>query len=306
MNDAQSAENYSQDPVWSISAVLKSAVSFLQKNYPNPEFQNFKLDVELILAFAIGCRRIDLFLALEKPLQKHEREHFKTLLVRRARGEPVAYILNYKEFYGLKFKVNADTLIPRPDTEVLIESVLKVAVKESPLDILDIGTGSGCIGLVLAKNLPRATIHACDISPKALQVAEENKTLLNIQNARFFETDCSDLTVFAKTLAGQKFDFIVSNPPYISRDQKNSLMQSVRAFEPELALFPQSSDALYFYRIFSESLKDFLHPKGWIFLEIGFDQAPGVTKIFENAGWLNFQIFKDLSGCDRVMTAQLH
>lgn len=229
---------------------------------------------------------------------------FQTLLNRRLDGEPIAYILGCREFYGMHLKVTPDTLIPRPDTETLVEA----ALSKIPLhtfqpktlqakSILDLGTGSGAIALAIAKNCPFANVIAVDASQSALNIAIENARNLTINNVQFLLSD------WFNTLNGKKFDLIVSNPPYIEADDAH-LKQGDLRFEPESAL-ASGSDGLKDIRQIIHSAPKHLNTNGWLMLEHGYNQAPTVATLFKQAGFAEISHVLDLGGIERVTIGQL-
>lgn len=212
--------------------------------------------------------------------------------------KPIQYILGETEFFGIKFFVNQNVLIPRPETEELIEWILN-SNSNSESVIIDIGTGSGCIPIVLKKNLPSAKMYALDISEKAIETAENN--------AEFHQTKvkflCEDFLTFDYSTL-PKFDVIVSNPPYISENEKNTMAQSVTEFEPNLALFVPDEDALLFYRKICEFAKEKLKEDGKVFVEINQNLKNETVQLFQNY-FENVEIKKDISGNDRMICAFL-
>ena len=206
---------------------------------------------------------------------------------------------------GIDFKVNENTLIPRQDTEALVETVLeeaKVYRKESgkkTLKILDMCTGSGCIGISVGKLLDNVHITAVDISKEALKVAKENAIINNLNNIKFIESDLFD------KLNEEKYDIIVSNPPYIRTSDIYELMEEVRNFEPMSALDGEA-DGLLFYKKITQNSNNYLEPSGYLLYEIGFDQGKDVEDIMITNGFKDIRIIKDLSGLDRVVKGKLH
>lgn len=279
-----------------IDELIRWATDFLgKKGFPSP-----RLDVELLLAHVLNCRRIDLYIRFDQPLFPQDLASFKAVLIRRIKEEPVAYILGNKEFMGLSFAVDPRVLIPRPETELLVERVLEFAqVQDKPHRIFEIGVGSGCIGLSLLHKLPSASLIGWDISQGALQLAQQNAELLKIDHSRlnFLLRDALDDNNWKDS---EKFDIIVSNPPYINHKERSQLPNSVLKFEPELALFG-GKDGLEFYRIFAKHTRSYLQKHGKIFLEIGSNQRSQVLAIFEEAGWQELRVIKDYSKHDRIL-----
>lgn len=212
-------------------------------------------------------------------------------------GRPIQHILGYEWFYDLKFKVTHDTLIPRPETEEIVDRFLQDTKQENHLKVLDIGTGTGAIAIVVKKQRPAYDVTATDLSPKALAVAKEN-ALENEATVSFLE---GDLTAPVKE---EKFDVVLSNPPYIAEHEKNVMDQSVLDYEPPMALFAEN-DGLFIYQRLAKELPGLLMPKGRIYLEIGYQQGEAVERLFQKA-FPNalVQIKKDMSGLDRLIYVQ--
>lgn len=281
--------------VWTIKAVLGWSIGFLQKSGS----ESPRLDAELLLAESLGCRRIDLYLAFDKPLQVTERNLYKDMIRRRAQGEPVAYITGKKDFFGLTLNVSSATLIPRPDTETLVEAVLETSDKTKALRVLDIGTGTGCIALALKNECPLWELEGWDVSREALSIAEANAQKLGL-SISICEVDVLNSSQWPNQC--QKFDIIVSNPPYISAREVGDMNISALKYEPKSALFAED-DGLLFYHFFARKMQQLLVPNGKFFLEIGFRQRDAVCSLLEKAGWVSVQSLTDLSGHDRVVSA---
>jgi len=214
------------------------------------------------------------------------------LLKRRLNGEPIAYILGYREFYGLKLQVTADTLIPRPDTETLVEATLAKAPRNQPCKILDLGTGTGAIALAIAKHRPQALVTAVDASDAALKIAQENVQNLKITNVQFILSD------WFGALQNQTFDVIVSNPPYIEQNDVH-LSQGDLRYEPISALV-SGQDGLDDIRKIIDSASHHLNPRGLLMLEHGYNQAESVAMLLRDAGFKGIETVKDLGGNNRV------
>lgn len=247
-----------------------------------------KLEAQVLAAHVL---LVDRTFILTHPEHEFNELAGEALLQRRQAHEPLAYILGYREFFGRRFRVNPDVLIPRPDTETLIEEALKLP--NQPVTVLDIGTGSGCIAVTLKLEKPSWTVTATDVSADALQVARENAETLG--------AECTfRISDLFEHIEDQQFDLIVSNPPYIVNDYP--LEAEVADHEPTLALFG-GADGLDIYRRLAEQARDHLAPEGQLILEIGFDQGTTVPDLFERAGW-STEVLKDLSGNDRVVIAK--
>lgn len=247
---------------------------------------------EEILQYLLNCSRSELFLSKGKSLSHPQIQRLHEILNERLNGKPLQYILGKTFFYSREFKVTSDTLIPRPDTEILIEQVLIHERTENAF-FADIGIGSGIISCILTEERPAWRAVGIDISFSTLKIAKENSTtpLLLL---------CSDLLSALKLK--QRFHFIVSNPPYISMDEMNVLDPEVKEFEPHRALYG-GEDGLDFYRRLSIDCKSVLQADGRLYCEIGYNQQNAVMDIFRGAGWADITITKDLSGHPRVLRA---
>lgn len=257
---------------------------------------------ELLLTSVLRCRRVDLY-AQPPVLTPEQEQEFARMSERLQKGEPVQYILGECEFMGLNFKVDGRVLVPRPETELLVENVLAAAQQKGakPIRILDLGTGSGNIAISLAKLLPNSSLVAIDVSTAVLEVAYENALAHDVADrVQFINPDMRDFLV---NFTGA-FDIIVSNPPYIPTGQLASLPENVKR-EPVLAL-DGGSDGLDFYRVIIDQSEKFLRWPGWLFLEIGDGQKPDIEKLFEQKGiFSEINFIKDYSGTDRIVSAQL-
>jgi release factor glutamine methyltransferase len=237
-----------------------------------------------------------------KPLSDEQVNQLNEATARLKNGEPIQYVTGWADFYGLRFRVNPDVLIPRQDTEAVVNTCLtliKQGNNTSP-EILDIGTGSGCIAITLASKLKTARVLAIDISQDALAVAEANASL-NHTNVGFVHAD----TLKAGDLPVQGFDLIVSNPPYIPMQEKSLMAKNVLDFEPHLALFVDDEDPLIFYRTIIEKAQNHLYEGGYLVFECNQYSAKEVKALLERADFKNATIVQDLSGADRVVWARL-
>lgn len=248
-----------------------------------------RFEAELLLSEIMGCRRIDLYLKYDKPLLDIELEKMRACLKRRGSGEPIAYILGYKGFYKYNFKVTSDTLIPRPETEILVEEVINRCDSRSGYHILDLGCGSGAIGLSLAAALEQAQVTLLDISGKALQVAKDNAQALNVINrCQFIEADMLNFL-----FPSNQFDIIVGNPPYIDRND-TQIEPWVKQFEPPVALFSaQQGRELLFQCI--NIAKNSLKIGGWAIFEHGYQQGEWIQNYFLENGFKNCKAIHDLN-----------
>ncbi|MFN3753548.1 peptide chain release factor N(5)-glutamine methyltransferase [Flavobacterium sp.] len=248
-------------------------------------------------------KRIDLALNPEMVMDSLQLLRWESVLVELKKQKPIQYILGETEFYGLPFLVNENVLIPRPETEELVELIIEEEARgkrqEARVRILDIGTGSGCIPIALKKNLPNATVYAIDVSEKALATAQKNAELnkveVNFILKNILETE--DLQ--------QQFDIIVSNPPYVRNLEKAEINPNVLEFEPHLALFVEDNDALLFYRKITELAKKNLTPNGQLYFEINQYLGKETVELVKSFGFKNVLLHKDIYGNDRMILAAL-
>lgn len=252
-----------------------------------------QLDAELLLAHVTGKDRIYFYTWPEHSLEISLVIHYENLLQRRLHGEPLAHIVGEREFWSLRLKVTPDTLIPRPETELLVEEALKIIPLDKAWEILDLGTGSGAIALALALERPGASIIATDLSAKALAIAAHNAQRLGLTNIRFVQGDW-----YAALEPGTSFDLIVSNPPYIAEHDTHLKHQELR-HEPYQAL-ASGEDGLDAIRHILSNLHAHLKSGGWILMEHGYDQGDAVQALFQKAGLVDVRCLKDLEGRDRV------
>jgi len=274
-----------------IHAILHEASALLSQTLELSS-QETKFEAQLLLQQALNVNRAWLIAHSNDALQPNIHKVFEALLKRRLGGEPMAYILGSREFYGMNLLVTPDTLIPRPDTETLVEAALARTSNNLNLSILDLGTGTGAIALAIAKNRPQASIVAVDASEGALEVAKQNALHLNINNVEFL------LSNWFENLSDQRFDIIVSNPPYIEENDAH-LAQGDLRFEPMSALASGADGMDDIRRIISDCLIH-LKPQGWLMLEHGYNQAEQVADLMADAGLTNIETIKDLGNNDRV------
>jgi release factor glutamine methyltransferase len=257
-----------------------------------------RLDAELLLAHTLNKNRTWLYTHPETILAKKQLATFGALLQRREQREPVAYLTGHREFYGLDFWVTPDVLIPRPETELLVESAIRLAAGTASLTIADIGTGSGCIAIALAKSIPAAKLLAVDVSAKALRVAQQNAQQNNV-SARILFLQSSLLTPLA-----QPVDMIVSNPPYVSKPQLDTLMPEIKYYEPALAL-DGGEDGLNIIEELLSQAREKLSPGGSLLVEIGAFQGAAITRLAqETFPGLRVELRQDLAGLDRLLVIQ--
>ncbi len=260
-----------------------------------------RLDAEVILYNLLNRDRIYLYMYREKEVDKQVEEDFWTGIEKRLNHMPVQYIVNKQEFMGLDFYVEEGILIPRPDTEILVEKVMDIyknTYYNKQVRLMDIGTGSGAIAVSLAKYIDKCIVTAVDISPKALDIALKNASANRLDEKIKF---ClSNLFDGLGQDEYKTYDFIISNPPYIPRDEVDKLDSNVKNYEPHLAL-DGGEDGLDFYRKITRGAKDYLKDRAWLLFEIGHDQGRDVSKILNINGYKNIFTLKDLAGLDRVV-----
>ena len=280
---------------------LKQAVDsayqlFVENDVPSP-----RLNAELLLLFVLSRERAYLYAHPERELTPDEQSSFDEVVRERARGCPTQYITGHQEFWGLDLLVSPAVLIPRPETEHVVETILEL-VKEYPFDgpgrlkLLDVGTGSGCIALALASELPHAEVHACDISEEALEIARVNAARLALGGRVLFRK--SDLL---SVYAGERFDFVISNPPYVGECDADKVQKQVREFEPKVAVF-SGREGMEIYRRLVPQADEHLRPGGWFVAEIGYSEEAKVRELL--AGWAEIQVTPDLQGIPRVVAAR--
>lgn len=277
------------EQVWTVLKLLNWTQEFFEKKH----IDGARLDAEILLARVLKCERIFLYVNFEKPLTKDELAEYKALIVKRAAGQSIAYILGEKQFMDFNLKVNSHVLVPRPETELLVEFVLEKHTNDG-LKVLDMCTGSGAIGIALAKYHSNWEITSTDISAEALGVAKENATAHQVvDRMSFVQAD------MFKGLPAVKYDIIVANPPYIPHADKVKLAPEVLC-EPHTALFAEDS-GLYFYKIMAMQAANYLDADGAIFLEYGVGQSQDIVEMFGAQGYGAFEVRKDYAGIERML-----
>ncbi len=275
--------------VWTIGSMLK----WSEQYFGSHGAETPRLDAEVLLSYLLGQKRIYLYVHFDQPLTADELARYRELVKRRAAGEPVAYICGEKEFMGLAFKVTPAVLVPQPDTEILVESVIE-RLKGKTAHIADICTGSGAIALALAHYLPEASLAATEISTEALAIAKDNAEKLKLsERVEFREGD------LLSPLSGETFDAIVSNPPYIPSGEIPGLPREVQA-EPKLAL-DGGADGLDFYRRLVGESAARLKDGGFLAVECGDTQAEEIAVMAKNGGFGKTEIVRDLADKERVV-----
>jgi len=256
-----------------------------------------RINAELLLASILNCKRLDLYLAFDKPLSEEELEKYRNFIKRRGKFEPLQYITGSVEFYGIEIKVNPSVLIPRAETEILIDAVIEQVKTKEEITILDIGCGSGNVAIALAANIPNCKVFGTDISKDALKISMENAEIVGVKNKTEFHLkdilsdDFSELP---------KMDIIVSNPPYVSEEKFAALRNEIKYFEPNIAV-TDFSDGYKFYKAISERAKQLLKPGSKIFFELSENQHIKVKEIMEANGLKNIRINKDYLNIERVI-----
>lgn len=285
-------------------ALTQAIVRLTAENVPSP-----RMNAELLLMFTLNCDRAHLFAHPEREVTSEETARYEAALAERSRGVPAQYITGHQEFWGMDFVVTPAVLIPRPETEHVIETVLELQASglgpptsapelrgmRSAVRIVDVGTGSGCIALALAKELPRAEIHAIDISPAALEIARANAARHQLERRVHFHQ-----TNLLEGVDGE-FDFVVSNPPYVGESEQDTVQLEVRKFEPRIAVFAGPKGTEVIARLIREA-REALRPGGWLVMEISGTIAEEVRKLL--GAWQEVQIRPDLQLISRVVTAQ--
>lgn len=277
---------------WTIGSLVKWATDdFRTRGIENP-----RLDAELLVAFALRIDRMRVILDAERPLEGAELAMLRDLVKRRRAHEPIAYLRGEREFYGLKFRVDKRVLVPRPDTETLVDVALaRTSGISLSMRQLDLCTGSGCVAISMAHKRPTAKVFAVDVSRDALDVARENAFRLGTYNVAFYEGD-----LFAP-VAGRTFDVITANPPYIPSAEIETLQPDVRDFEPRLAL-DGGADGLDVVRRIVDEAPSYLVPGGVLALEIGAGEAPDTAALLEARGYRDIQTARDFGRIERVVS----
>ena len=288
-----------EQDTWTVLSLLNWSSRHLhEKGFESP-----RLNVELLLGKVLKCQRIQLYLNYDRPLSAEELSEFKSYLVRRRNHEPLQYIVGESEFMGFHFAVDPRVLIPRPETEILVEHVVALAKSSSPSveRALDIGTGCGNIGVSLARFLPGIEIDAIDVSAEALEVAGVNVRKNNVET-QVRLVQCDFLTQ-CEMLPRGSYDIIVSNPPYISIGEFEKTAPEVRNFEPRIAT-TDGGDGLSFFKAIASKGRELIRSGGYVAVEMAYNQSASVREIFENAGFRKGEIVPDYSGIERVLISQ--
>jgi release factor glutamine methyltransferase len=277
--------------IWRIIDLINWGVKYFQDR----SFENPRLEIEIFLQHIFGYKKIDLYINFEEEVTPKNLKRLREFIKRRVENEPIQYITGVSNFYGRDFYVNKNVLIPRPETEILVNvSIDYLSSKKNPY-IIDVGTGSGCIAITLAKELPSSKVIAIDYSQQALNIAKENAELVGVKNIEFLKLD------FLSENLNYVADAVVSNPPYIAQEDIQSLMIDVKEFEPHRAL-TDNADGLEFYRILANKLDVILKKKGVLIIEVGRGNHPvEVKKLFEESGYNDIEMINDYNKDVRVL-----
>ncbi len=282
--------------IWTILDLITWGTEYLKER----KFDDGRLTIELLLSHVLSLKRIQLYTGFDRPLSEEELAHFKELLKRRLSSEPLQYITGSSEFMGLPFIVDRRVLIPRPETELLVEQCVKSLKQQFPneenISILDLGTGSGCIAVSLAKMIPNSHVTAVDLSDDALAVARTNAELNGLSERMSFRKN--DILQLSEELGSAPVHCIVSNPPYISKKEFAEVTKDVKDFEPNTAL-TDNADGLTFYPAVASFAQKTLAVNGFVGVEHAFDQSEQVQSIFAQYGFTDPLIIKDYQGIKR-------
>ena len=278
---------------------IRSVVAFCADDLSRRGIESARLDAQLLVAHALGIDRVRLFMDLDRPLTPDERARIRELLQRRRAREPIAYLLGRREFHGRSFAVGPAVLVPRPDTETLVERALVLLPADAEGPVLDLCTGSGCIAITLAAERPSLTVHATDLSPEALEVAARNAAALGVQGRVVLRP--GDL--FGAVPPDTRYRLVTANPPYVAERDRATLAPDVVDHEPHLALFA-GQDGLDRVRQIAADAPAYLEPGGTILVEIGAEQGQAAAGLFAAAGLEVARPLRDLGGRDRVIEAR--
>ncbi len=276
--------------IWTIRKVLTWTTQHFEKRKVDAP----RLTAEVLLAHVLKTGRVRLYVDLDRPLEKDELATFRALIERRIAGEPTQYLTGVREFYNRPFKVDPRVLIPRPETELLVEACLQRLPKDAPSRVLDVCVGSGCIALSIAAERPRATVFATDLSPDAIALARENAEALKVAD----RVTLLQGNLFAPLPPDARFDVVVSNPPYIATAEIDTLSAEVRR-EPRMAL-DGGADGLVLIRRVAEGARRHLVPGGLLAMEIGETQGAALVAVLQAAGYAEVRVEKDLERRDRM------
>lgn len=278
---------------WTLGRLLQWTTTFLtDKQADSP-----RLDAEVLLAHILNVPRIALYTRFDEVASDETRARYRQLVKQRVEGTPVAYLVGFKEFYNLRFAVTPAVLIPRPETELVVMEAIRLAKTISTPRVVDVGTGSGVMAITMARFVPAADVTAIDLSPDALAVAQQNAQTLGVASRiRFLQGD------LLTPVAGEKFDLVMSNPPYIPSEVMSTLSESVKKYEPHLAL-DGGSGGLQVIEKLADQACNHLKPGGHLVLEIGFDQGKTVPALLQKLGYQAVNVQIDHAGHPRIVRA---
>ncbi len=265
--------------------------------YPENEINAF---FYLLTDSILGLKRFDVTLKINEHIKGDTYQKFQKAIERLQNYEPIQYIIGEAEFYGIKFKVNASVLIPRPETEELVDWIIKENQSKGSISILDIGTGSGCIAIALAKELPNAKVYALDVSKEALKIAKQNAALNNVEVV-FIAVDILSFCHSEQSEESQKYDIIVSNPPYVRELEKDKMADNVLKYEPHIALFVKDNNALIFYSKIVTLSKSLLNKKGRLYFEINEYLGNDTKVLMEQENFKDIKLRQDIFEKDRMI-----
>ena len=284
-------QNSKTNKIWRIIDIINWGEKYLKDR----SFDSPRNEIEILLLHLIGCKKIDLYLDFEKVIKPEDLITLRGWIKRRVNREPIQHIIGHSEFYGRRFIVNQDVLIPRSETETVIDISIDALSKKNTPVIIDIGTGSGCIGITLALEIPRSKVFAIDISEAALSIAKKNAAIYNLKNIEFIKMD------FLSKDIKHNVDLLVSNPPYIPQKEISSLMRDVKEYEPMIAL-TDNSNGLVFYQKISKIIPYVVKKNGVTILEVGRgDHHNKVKEVFSKDGYSDIETVCDLNKDIRVL-----
>ena len=283
--------------IWTIQKVLNWTLPYFEKH----QVPESRLSAELLLSHVLKCKRLDLYLQFDRILTGPELKEYRSFIERRIIHEPVAYILGEKEFMGLNFKLTPDVLIPRPETEILVETALaEIKGREAKsIEVLDVGTGSGAIAISVGHYCRECRVTALDISPAAIEVARQNGEHLGVDNIKFLVMDALDLQV----KNDEKYDYLLVNPPYIAERDRKELHPQISNYEPGIALF-SGENGLLFYSGFIPKIPSIIKKGGWIFMEIGYDQKEKINILLKESNFSGIEFIPDYQKIERIAKAR--